>query len=757
MCKKISFFILFTLFSGSEFYAQKSEYNKFFIEGNQLMLEENYLMALESFLKAHALYPDNSNINYKVGYCYLKVDFQRDKALYYLERAVRNTTRNYDEFDPSQKKAPEIAIYYLAQAFQLQYKFKEANTFYERFKEMVGNRNPELSKEIQRRTEQNYNAIVFLKDTAKVIITNLGDSINSFFPEYGPVISADESVIIFTSRREGSTGGEKTIDNRFYEDIYISYKTTDGNWKKAKSIGENINSYSNEASISLSADGQQLFIYKDFNGGDIYYSSLEGENWSSPMPMGSDINSPAWEPSGCLSADGNIFYFVSNREGGFGGTDLYRCVKLPNGSWSKALNLGPTINTEYDEDAPFAHPDGVTLFFSSKGHKNMGGYDVFYSVKDEDAKWTTPINLSAPINTPDDDIFYVLSTDGKRAYYSSVKKGGLGEKDIYMITYKDAIVDPVTLLKGQLTFNGTDKIPNDVMISVTDLESGLQVQTIKPNSKTGKYLITLSPGKSGKTYSIRYEAEGYQPVTDEITIEPISSYQEIEKALELNLINFESKTPGTLSVSGKITTPDSTIIETATVIVKNNTTGILIDKFYTNNKGIYYFVLQKGENYNITYEAKGFLFRSENINIPNQPDYTELQKDIILEPVKVGAKIILNNIFFDSNRSILRKESSTELEKVLTLMREYPFISIEVSGHTDSKGKDEANLKLSQERAKAVASYLEKQGIEKNRIIAKGYGKTKPIAPNTLPNGKPNPEGMQQNRRVELKIIDQIK
>src|SRR6185369_11165079 len=141
-----------------------------------------------------------------------------------------------------------------------------------------------------------------------------------------------------------------------------------------------------------------------------------------------------WESHACLTNDGNTIYFVSDRPGGFGGRDIYRCVKLPNGAWSKALNVGPVINTEYDEDGGFMHPDGKTFFFASKGHKTMGGFDIMFSILDEDNKFTEPFNLWHPINTPDDDVFYTTSHDGKRAYFSSAKEGGYGEKDIYMIS-----------------------------------------------------------------------------------------------------------------------------------------------------------------------------------------------------------------------------------------------------------------------------------------------------------------------------------
>lgn len=756
--KKIFTSIIILLISISIFAqgGSKGDYREYFTQGNYLILEQNYSLALKYFLDAYKIDSSNANINYKLGLCYLNSASEKNKALPFLERAVLNVSHNYNDIEPREKKAPENAYYLLGQAYRLQYKFNESNIYFSKFKDIVGNRNKDFTADLIKQIETNFNAIELTKDTAVVTIVNMGDSINTEYPEYSPVLSADEETLIFTSRRPGSTGGAKTDNDQFFEDIYISQKKKDGTWGSPKSIASNINTVGNEACISISADGQLLYVYQDVNGGDIFYSNLEGNTWTYLQSLGPNINSPAWETNATLSVDGTTLYFVSDRkEGSIGGRDIWRCVKLPNGNWSAALNLGPTINTPEDEDAPFIHPDGVTLFFSSKGHKNMGGFDVFKSTKDEEGKWSTPENLKYPINTPDDDIFYVQSVDGKRGYFSSVRPNGFGEKDLYMINFETAIAEPLTILKGYLIFDGTAKMPDNVQIMATDLESGLVVQDVKPNSVSGKYLLILNPGAEGKTYAISYEADGYQPINITITVPPNSSYNEIEKELVLNLINFESKTLGTITMNGTVKNQAGDNITGASIIVKDNITGNLISTYYTDSdSGKYYFILNRGQNYNLSYEAQGYLFQSENVNVPKQPEYSVITKNIVLEKVTVGAKIVLNNIFFDSNKATLRKESNLEIEKLLQLMKDYPDMRVEVAGHTDSKGNDAANLKLSQMRSQSVVTALIKKGIDSKRLVAKGYGKTQPVAPNNFPNGKPNLKGMQQNRRVELKIVE---
>jgi Tol biopolymer transport system component len=452
------------------------------------MVEKNYPLALVNFKEAYLIDSSSANINYKLGVCYLQSGSQKYKAVYHLEKAVQNTTHNYSEDNAYETKASEFAYYYLGEAYRISYNFIASYVNFKKFKDMVGSKNAELTSEIDKQIAINTTAQEFTKDSAKVLIVNFGDSVNSAFPDYNPVISADESTLIFSSRRPESTGdGDVTDEGLYMEDIYVSYKKANGKWTKAKSISSRINTADDEGCIGMSPDGQQLFVYKNVNGGDIYYSNMEGETWSALYPLSSNINSTSLETNVSISVDGNTIYFVSDRkEGSFGGRDIWRSVRLPNGEWSLPTNLGPTINTAEDEDAPFIHPDGVTMFFSSKGHKNMGGFDVFRTTKISDGKWSEPENLRAPINTPDDDVYYAQSPDGKRGYFSSVRKGNYGDRDIFRIDFERSMAEPLTLLKGILTFNGLNKMPSNVKIVVTEEGTNKLVQDIKPNESTGR-------------------------------------------------------------------------------------------------------------------------------------------------------------------------------------------------------------------------------------------------------------------------------
>ncbi|MCW3102642.1 MAG: hypothetical protein JWO09_1082 [Bacteroidetes bacterium] len=527
------FFLLIHLSTNAQ---DKAGYREKFTEGNYLILEGNYARALKAFQEAYQLDSSTANINFKLGFCYLKTVTEKSKALPYLEKAVLNTTKNYVDMEPREKAAPVNAYYYYGEALHLNYKFDEAIANYEKFKSFLKPKQVEMIRDIDRHIEISNTAKTFVAGPIPVVITNLGDSINSPYPDYSPVLSADESTIIFTSRRPGSTGGDKTDEDQFYEDIYISYRKPDSTWTIPVSISANVNSITHEASVGLTADAQTLLIYKDGNGGDIYFSTLDGNNWTFPQQMGSDINSPNWETSACLTPDGNTLYFVSDRkEGGMGGRDIWKCVKLPNGKWSRAVNLGAPINTPYDEESPFIHPSGNVLFFSSKGHQTIGGFDIFFSTRGENG-WDEPLNIGYPINTTDDDVFYVTSPDGKRGYYSSSSRAeGYGEKDIYMISIPERKEQPLVLIKGVIIPAAGTQLPNNLEIVATNNETGIVTGVYKPLMRDGSFTIIIPPNSN---YTLSYQQNGEEFYSEVMDVPADAAYQEINREVRLKGVNF---------------------------------------------------------------------------------------------------------------------------------------------------------------------------------------------------------------------------
>lgn len=378
-------------------------------------------------------------------------------------------------------------------------------------------------------------------DSVKIEIVNLGKSINSTFEDYAPIISADAGIMLFTSNRVQTTTKERK-SKKALEKIYFS-TLKDNQSSNAEPFSTPVNQESrNNSAIALSNDGQYLLIYRDDeNGnGDIWESRLKGDVWSEPVKIAAPINSEKHESSASISPDGNTIYFVSDREKGIGKRDIWYSRKNHDGTWGTAVNLGKIVNTPEDEEGIFIHPDGKTLYFSSKGHDAGGQYDIFKTVF-ENEEWSKPINLGKPINTPNNDLFFVMAADGKKAYYSSSdQKDNLGGKDIYEIHFlheQDTKSPSLTLLKGTVSDSISEELLGAKIIIADNLKNSV-VSEISSNSVSGNYLCSLP---SGKNYNITVHLEGYLFYSTNIEITESSEYQEVVKNIRLKKIEVGNK------------------------------------------------------------------------------------------------------------------------------------------------------------------------------------------------------------------------
>ncbi|MBL4752418.1 MAG: PD40 domain-containing protein [Flavobacteriales bacterium] len=497
----------------------------------------NYLAALPLYKALDSLSPD-IELKFNLGVCYLYKTDEIKRAIELLQLVL---TEN-----PKQ----ENLHFFLGRAYAVNYKFDEAIAFYN--EALTKKTSKDKLQSIPRFIEYCENAKKLVENPIDVSIENLGRPVNSKYLEYGPVISADESIMIFTYRGKKSTGGrqdayaEPDPKGQYYEDVFQSVKLGGESWSEPERIGENINTHGHDASLGLSPNGQKLFVYKDTEGssGDIYVSELEGYTWSTPVALDSTINTEAWEGNMSLSADESIIYFASEREGGVGGRDIYKSKRTEDGSWGKAVNLGPKINTEYNDESPFIHPDGKTLFFSSEGHQSMGGYDIFRTLAISDTTWTTPENIGYPVNTTGDDRYYVVSANGERGYYSSQKIGGYGMHDIYVVHLgESARKHALVLIKGVVTAND---VPVEAEILVQYAKTRLPYEGyFKSNSATGKYLVIL-PGE--QDYNLTYNVKGYDPHVENINASKISKYTEIGRDIHI----YSSDFARTVEISGKL-------------------------------------------------------------------------------------------------------------------------------------------------------------------------------------------------------------
>ena len=493
-----------------------------------------------------------------------------------------------------------------------------------------------------------------MRDSLFINPQNMGANINSAWSEYLPTLTADESELIFTVRRPAD---KKTIcpEGKVCteeEDFYVS-KKVNGEWTKRKPLGKPINTSHNEGAQCISPDGKYLIFTgcnrEDGKGScDLYWSKRVGEVWSKPKNFGEPVNTKHWESQPTFGADGKTILFVSSRPGGVGGTDIWQTTMIEEGVFSEPVNLGPPINTMKDEDSPFLHPDGVTLYFTSTGHRGMGGKDVFYSTLQEDETWGEPINMGYPINTHADEFNLIVNAKGDKAFFSSSKKGGFGKMDLYWFELPDALRPiPVTYAKGKI-FDSKDEKSIEAVFELIDLKTNKTVVSSVSDPVTGEFLVCIP----------------------------------------------------------------------------------------TNSR------------YAFNAAAPHYLFYSENFEIDGE--YSKIkpyEKDIALKRIELGEKIVLNNVFFDTDESELKPESEAELNRLVILMQQNPQIKVEISGHTDNVGNKEHNAVLSKNRAKSVFDYLVNKGIDSDRMIYAGYGFDNPVTTNDTP------EGRALNRRTEFKII----
>lgn len=390
----------------------------------------DYEDAIGLYLQSIDENPDNIRANYQLGECYLRTSHSKGKAIRFFLKA-------YD-LDP---EYTNMILYKVAESYRFAYEFDEAISYYKLFKEELeihrrifeGLDTYELKERADRRIFECLNAKQFISAPTSVQIENLGDVINSEHNDYAPVISTEDNTLIFTSRREGGVGILKDVDNKYFEDIWIS-KLENGKWTEPTNLGKPINSDNHESNLCLSPLGNYLYVYKTENAGDIFISENVDGVWTEPKSLGSPINTEFKEISAFETTDGRQLFISSDRPGGVGKADLYVCDKNLEGGWGEPKLLSDVVNTIYDEEGPFYITESNTLYFSSKGHKGMGGYDLYRTqYNPENDTWSEPQNLGYPINSADDDLYFTMASDGKTGYYATFKEDSRGENDIYRI------------------------------------------------------------------------------------------------------------------------------------------------------------------------------------------------------------------------------------------------------------------------------------------------------------------------------------
>jgi len=640
--KRIIFIITLAVYTASAFSQDSKEIKEAFLDGEYFLAYEAYLDALPFYQTIYNQDENNANINFKIGLCYINIANHKEKSIPYLEKAVTNVTNDYKEGNYKEVRAPQEAIFFLATAYHIQNQFEKAREEYTKYKNLL---EPSDSVNIDFVNQQ----IAACDNSGKMIqnrvyfeAKNLGRRINTDSNDFDAVISSDGSTMIYASKQ------------KFYDALFYA-RNRNGVWGSKINITPDIKSDGDHYPTGLSNDGKILLLtWNDKFNSDIFLSQHINGKWTPAEKMAKPINTKYWESHASFSSDGNTIYFTSNRLNGYGGLDIYKTLKNPDtGEWGPPENLGPTINTQFNEETPFVCAKNKTLYFSSQGHSGMGGFDIFYSIFNDDGTLTKPENIGYPINTSDDDMFFVPVDGGKSGYISRADfEDSNGRNDIYLLDIFSDKNPRQVELKGNISLGSISKIEKD------------QVKIWIGSDKPGTSQIFFAQAPEGNYSAI-------------------------------------SNIPG---------------------------------------------------NYRMLVEADGYIAETKPFVIPDNYSVGEIVTDINLKATQVKP-IVLENIYFSYNSASISANELNKVKSILTALNENPDLILEIAGHTDAKGSDAYNKRLSNRRASSVVDFLLKNGIEKQRMNAKAYGESSFIAINKHKNGSDAPEGREFNRRVEFHVI----
>ena len=740
--------------------AQSSE-QELVVECSRLLQENFFHFADLITNKLLEINPESPNYKYRKGFIELEMRRNHLKAIELFSSSTGTIDRNYDMYSIKEGSVPADIFYHLGRAYHLNEDFDKAIESFTTFLDQT-HKSSELISEAENRIKQCGVGKKLMANPKNVEVVNLGDSINTEYADFSSNISLDGRALYFTSRRpwaKGETNGFKDpMFNHFPEDIYQAELNKNNDWQNTNRMSMCKPNF-NEATVSVSIDERRVYTYNDKSGlGDIYYSDYMNGLFSTVVPVKIDDvnNAERWETHYTVSPDGNTVFFVSDRIEGYGKRDIYIMEKV-NGEWSEPKNMGGTINSEWDEDAPFMGLDNNVLYFSSTDSSSMGEFDIFMTVKDENNIWSTPVNLGYPINSVGDDLFYTHTADGKKAYLTSFRKGGKGEKDIYRIDVTSNVQN-IAFLNGEIIHAQGKNIPENSYVQITCIDCE-EEETMKltPRVRDGVFLSKLDKCKEYEL-AYYYNENTINPYKDTFSTNCDLAYEEINKRVlldeeaEVIIPFFDYKLRGI--VADRKT---GEVIENASVQIFDLASSDSLEALISDSTGYFISQLLEGKefgykmSYGVNVSASGYLNGSFKVEALLGVD-SIIELTYLLDKKEIGTDLGPFMIYYNFDKYDIREDAKIELDKIVSAMNANPDVKIELGSHTDCRGTKSYNMSLSKKRAKSAADYISSRITNPSRITSQGYGESKLIN-NCDCSSRCSAKDHQANRRTEFIIV----
>ena len=731
------------------------------IAENSRFMQENFFHFADLVAdKLLTFNKENANYNYRKGYILLEMNQNHELAITHLMKAVKKVSANYDVYSPTEESASVDAFYHLGRALHIDMQYDKAIENYKKFLEKSTNQS-ELISEANTRIIQCAVAKRLSTNPIGAIPMLMGGGINTPFSDMNPQVSMEGQTLYFSSQRpwenKSSDAGKDVMFNTNPDDIYYSNKDKNGTWLSPTMSTLSLPLVAEELS-NMSADERMAYIYSN-SGNYLFSSEFKNNSYSklialkSPLTLKSKSKEIPWNTHYSTSPDGKMIFFVSNAEGGRGKRDIY-CIEKNNGAWGPAQNMGGMINTPNDEETPFVGLNNNVLYFASNDTSSMGGFDIFMSIRDENGMWSKAKNIGFPFNSPADDFYFTHTANGKDAYVSSNRKGGIGMYDIYSIDFSNNQVENIAFLDGRIINPKGAQIPEGSYITLkcSNCNDNTE-QLITPRMRDGVFVGKL---EKCKEYELTYYYSNMtkNPYTNKFSTNCDEAYQVITKRVLIDDNNQKIIPFPNYYLKG-VAKDKETGNVIANVNVELKIDGAT-DSQVCNSNGSYSSDILKNYAFEskisgqINASAAGYLSQSIDINRELSFD-SVITIDFLLEATEKG---FLGPFFvnYEYDKYYLTDYSKNKLVPLIKIMNDNPSLRIEIGSHTDSRGKASYNQWLSEMRAKTAVAYIKSKIVNPDRIEAKGYGEEKLL--NDCTNGKPCSDKLHiQNRRTEFIIL----